>query len=104
MAVVSLPECKLPCAFVSETPLFSITSISPQPGQPTLVMLVPRNQSAGQKPVPAGKRPPPSNRPDFHLASPRVFLPAQGKLCPPNDSFRGTNGNNPPAVKAFVAP
>jgi hypothetical protein len=37
-------------------PMFSMMSISPHCGQPTLVMLVPSIQNAGQIPWPNGRR------------------------------------------------
>src|SRR5258708_247300 len=103
MAVVSLPECKLPCVFVSETLLFPSPSLSPQRAQPTLVMFVARNQSAGQKRVPAGSRARHSKRPYFHAASPCVFMRAEVKLAPLVDSLRATMCNSPAEVKALVA-
>src|SRR5687768_2629575 len=55
--------CSVPCTVDGSRPMFSMMSISPLVGQPTLPMLLPSIQNAGHRPCPRGTRRRASNRP-----------------------------------------
>src|SRR4051794_19029452 len=92
----------VPCTWFDQLPLFSMTSISPQAGQFTVVMLVPSIQRAGQYPRPCGSLARHSMRPYFFQNSPCVFIRADVYGTPPIDSCRATMWSTPPLTNAFV--
>src|SRR6266850_6848980 len=67
----------VPCTVEGSRPIFSITSISPHLGQPTLLISLPSIQNAGHIPCPEGILMRASNRPYACLKLPTVFMRAE---------------------------
>src|ERR1035437_2163570 len=91
----------LPCSNVMVAPLFSTTSISPQPGQPIELMFVPIIQRAGHIPTPAGSLARHSIRPYVVQNRPSVFIRAEVYDDELVVSCRATMWRKPPATYAL---
>src|SRR5712692_6007383 len=80
--------------------MFSMMSISPQPGQPTGAILSPSIQNAGHSPCPRGIWIRASIRPNCHAPSPWVLRRAEVYALFPNGSRRASITRMPLATRA----
>jgi hypothetical protein len=75
------PKCRVPSTLVGSCPRASMTSISPEHGQPPYLSFWGSIHKAGQTPLPVGNLARNSNRPYFWLNS---GLPSLFRVLPPD--------------------
>src|SRR6185369_5662386 len=95
-------QCIVPKFLNGFCPWISMMSISPHEGQPTVLMLLPSIQNAGQIPCPSGA----SMRASTHVLMPNdclpcVFIRADVYALPPKFSRRASITSIPFTIRAF---